>query len=278
MDAGRPLVDAGEPRVVDGGLVGPFAQGLIVISQVVREDGPRTLASATVTARFVEVAAGTPSPCVERVEGACRVRVCNRSGSVAGATISPGVLELEGLLPVAVDGGRDAGGADAGALDAGSALTLVPDDAGLSSLSVPQRLFFGGAQVTVRSSGAGVPAFTSPVLETPAQLTLSVPRCMPTCAPVPRDVPLRVAWANVSGADVLVQLSTPQVSVTCQAPAEQAVLEVPAALLAELTPTVGPGDATLLVLARRAVRFDAGAFDVTLSAETPTLLPIEVLP
>ena len=278
VDAGRPAVDAGPPRVVDGGVVGPFSRGLLLVSQTVREEVTRTTASFAFSAAFTEVAAGTPNPCVERREGACTVRICNQDARVEGTTVSPGALTLEGLLSIEVDAGRDAGAVDAGTGDGGARLTLAPNDAGLVSFAVPQRLFFGGAEVTVHAQGAGVPAFSSPALVMPAQLTLSTPRCMPTCAALPRDLPFRVAWANVSGADVSVQLNTPQVTVTCEAPAEQAVLEIPPAVLAELTPSVASGDATLVVLARRSLRFDAGAWDVTFAAETPTLLPITVLP
>lgn len=278
VDAGRPIVDAGPPRVVDGGLVGPFSRGLLLASQTVREEVTRTTSSFTFSAAFTEVAAGTPNPCIERRDGACTVRVCNQGERVVGTTVSAGTLTLEGLLPVEVDAGRDAGPLDAGTDDGGARLTLSPNDAGLVSFAVPQRLFFGGTEVAVQSEGGGVPAFTSPVLVMPAQLTLSTPRCMPTCAAIPRDLPFRVAWANVSDALVSIQLSTPQVTVTCEAPAEQAVLEIPATVLAELTPSVASGDATLVVLARRSVHFDAGVWDVTFSAETPTLLPIIVLP
>lgn len=273
VDAGRPPVDAGPPRVVDGGLLPASSTGRIVVSQAVREVGLRTTVTSSVFARFVEVAAGTPNPCVERTEGACVVRVCNEGPGVAGALVSPGALTLEGLLPLARDGG-----VDAGMPDAGPRLLLEPTDAGLVAFVVGQRLFFGGAELTVTAAGAEVPPFTSPALLTPAQLTVSTPRCMPTCAAIPRDVPYRVAWANVSGAEVSVQLTTPQVTVTCTAPAEQAVLEVPPSVLGELTPTSAAGDATLLVLARTSVRLDAGSWDVTVSAETPTLLPVEVLP
>ena len=278
VDAGRPLVDAGPPRVVDGGVVGPFSRGLLLASQTVREEVTRTPASFAFSATFTEVTAGTPNPCIERSEGACTVRICNLNERVEGTSVAPGTLTLVGLLPVEVDAGRDAGPFDAGLEDGGARLTLLPNDAGLVSFSVGQRLFFGGTEVTVQSQGGGVPAFTSPVLVMPAQLTLSTPRCMPICASIPRDLPLRVAWANVSGAEVSVQLNTSQVTVTCAAPAEQSVLEVPASLLTELTPSVASGDATLVVLARRSVRFDAGTWDVTLSAETPTLFPIIVLP
>ncbi len=274
VDAGRLPFDAGPPRVVDGGVVGPFSRGLLRASQTVRDEVTRTTASFTFSAIFTEVAAGTPNPCIERREGACSVRLCNQGARVEGTTVSPGTLTLEGLLPIELD----AGPVDAGNEDGGARLALSPNDAGLVSFAVPQRLFFGGTEVTVQSQGGGVPAFTSPVLVMPAQLTLSTPRCMPVCASIPRDLPLRVAWANVSGAEVSVQLNTPQVTVTCVSPAEQAVLEVPSSLLSELTPSVASGDATLVVLARRSVHFDAGAWDVTLSAETPTLFPIIVLP
>jgi hypothetical protein len=278
VDAGRLPVDAGPPRVVDGGVVGPFSRGRLLISQTVREEATRTTASFAFSATFTEVAAGTPNPCIERREGACKVRICNQGERVEGTTVSPGTLTLEGLLPVEVDAGRDAGPVDAGNEDGGARLTLSPNDAGLVSFAVTQRLFFGGTEVTVQGQGGGVPAFTSPLLVTPAQLSLSTPRCMPACAAIPRDLPFRVAWANVSDALVSIQLSTSQVSVTCEAPAEQAVLEVPTAALAELTPSVASGDATLFVLARRSVHFDAGTWDVTFSAETPTLFPVIVLP
>ena len=48
VDGGRPVVDAGPPRVVDGGVVGPFARGLLLVSQTVREEVTRTTASFAV--------------------------------------------------------------------------------------------------------------------------------------------------------------------------------------------------------------------------------------
>jgi len=278
VDAGRPVVDAGPPRLVDGGVVGPFTRGLLLASQTVREEVTRTTSAFTFSAAFTEVAAGTPNPCIERREGACSVRICNQNERVEGTSVSPGSLTLDGLLPLEVDAGRDAGPLDAGTDDGGTRVTLSPNDAGIVSFAVRQRLFFGGAEVTVQGQGGGVPAFTSPVLVMPAQLTLSTPRCMPTCAAIPRDLPFRVGWANVSDALVSVRLSTSQVTVTCEAPAEQSVLQVPTTALAELTPSVASGDATLVVLARRSVSFDAGAWNVTFAAETPTLFPIIVLP
>lgn len=267
-------VDAGPPRVVDGGLVGPFSRGAITLSQTVREEAARSIATATLSATFTDVAAGTPNPCVERVEGACAVRVCNLGGAVTGVSASAGVLSFEGLLPPPES---DAGSLDAGELDGG--WVLAPGDAGpVSRLVAQQRLFFGGTEVVVRAEGATVPAFISPVLTTPAQLTVSTPRCVPTCAPLSRATPLRVSWSGVSNAEAEVRLSTPQVTVTCRAPAEQGSLEVPVALLQELTPSLTSGEATLTMLARSSVSFDAGAWSVVFSAETPTLLPITLLP
>lgn len=276
-DGGRPPVDAGPPRVVDGGLVGPFSRGVVSLSQVVRDEGNRTTASTLLSATFTDVPAGTPSPCVERREGTCSVRVCNVGAGVVGATVSAGVVTFEGLLAEEV---RDAGFfvPDAGDEDAGVRWVMTPLDSGVASRSVPQRLFFGGDTVTASASGGVVPAFTSPPLTTPAQLQVSKPRCQPACPDVPRDAPLKVEWSGVSFAEVRVTVNTPQVSVTCEAPAEQNALEVPAALLAELTPSTTSGEATLVVLARTAVRVDAGAWDVTLAAETPTFLPVRVLP
>jgi hypothetical protein len=114
VDAGRPSVDAGPPRVVDGGVVGPFSRGLLLASQTVREEVTRTTASFAFSATFTEVAAGTRNPCIERREGACSVRICNQGERVEGTTVSPGKLTLEGLLPVEAEGGRDAGPVDAG--------------------------------------------------------------------------------------------------------------------------------------------------------------------
>lgn len=273
VDAGPMPVDAGPPRVVDGGLVGPFSRGAITLSQTVREEAARSIASATLTATFTGVAAGTPNPCIERVEGACLVRVCNLGGAVMGVSASAGVLTFEGLLPPLES---DAGSTDAGELDGGWA--LAPGDAGLVSRFVAQRLFFGGSEVVVRAEGATVPAFTSPLLTTPAQLTVSTPRCVPTCAPLSRATPLRVSWSGVSNAEAEVRLSTPQVTLTCRVPAEQGSLEVPVTLLQELTPSVTSGEATLTMLARSSVSFDAGSWSVVFSAETPTLLPITLLP
>lgn len=273
VDAGPMPVDAGPPRVVDGGVVGPLSLGSITLSQRVREEATRTLVSATVTATFTDVAAGTPNPCVERVEGPCLVRICNVGGAISGAVASAGVLTFDGLLPRELP---DSGVLDAGLFDGGWA--LAPNDAGLVSESVTQRLFFGGSELVVHAEGSTVPPFTSPTLTTPAQLAVSTPRCLPTCAPIARSVPFRVSWSGVSNAEAEVRLSTPQVTVTCRAPAEQNSLEVPATLLQELTPSVTAGEATLTMLARTSVSLDAGAWNVVFSAETPTLLPITVLP
>lgn len=273
VDAGSTPVDAGPPRVVDGGLVGPFAMGTITLSQRVREEVTRTLITATVTATFLDVSAGTPNPCVERVEGACVVRVCNVGSAITGAGASAGLLTFDGLLP---RDQPDSGLADAGLFDGGWA--LAPNDAGLVSESFTQRLFFGGSELVVHAGGATVPPFTSPPLTTPAQLTVSTPRCVPACAPISRSTPYRVSWSGVSNAEAEVRLSTPQVTVTCRAPAEQNALEVPASLLQELTPSVAAGEATLTMLARTSVSLDAGPWNVVFSAETPTLLPVTVLP
>jgi hypothetical protein len=276
LDGGPPPVDAGQPWVVDGGLVGPFSRGALVISQTVREEGIRTIASSVFTAFLTQVPARTSNPCVERTEGACKVRICNQGERIEGASVSPGSLTLVGLRPLEVD----AGPVDAGSGGGGVRVTLWPNDAGIVSFAAPQRLFFGGDELVVQGhgDGDGVPAFVSPVLVTPAQLRVSTPRCTATCPTIARDQPFRVAWANVLGADIIVQLNTRQVSVTCEAPAEQAALIMPEALLSQLTPSLTPQDATLVVLARRSVQFDAGSWNLTFSAETPTLLPITVTP
>lgn len=273
VDAGSMPVDAGPVRVVDGGVVGPFSMGTVTLSQRVREEASRTLLSATITASFTEVAAGTPNPCVERVEGSCVVRICNLASAISGVAASAGVLTFDGLLPRELP---DSGMSDAGVFDGG--WELAPNDAGLVSESVTQRLFFGGSELVVHAEGSTVPAFTSPPLTTPAQLVVSTPRCLPTCAPISRDTPFRVSWSGVSNAQAEVRLSTPQVTVTCRAPAEQNSLEVPATLLHELTPSVTAGEATLTMLARTSVSLDAGSWNIVFSAETPTLLPVTVLP
>ena len=273
VDAGPLPVDAGPPRVVDGGLVGPFSRGTVTLSQRVREDVTRTVVTATVSATFVDVAAQTPNPCVERAEGACMVRIGNQGSAIIGTFASAGTLTFDGLLPREQP---DSGVVDAGLFDGGWA--LAPNDAGLVSESVTQRLFFGGSELVVHAEGATVPPFTSPLLTTPAQLTVSTPRCVPTCAPISRSTPFRVSWSGVSNAEAEVRLSTAQVTVTCRAPAEQNALEVPATLLQELTPSATPGEATLTMLARTSVSLDAGSWNVVFSAETPTLLPVTVLP
>lgn len=273
VDAGLMPVDAGPPRVVDGGVVGPFSLGVVTLSQRVREEASRTVVSATLTATFTDVVAGTPNPCIERVEGTCVLRVCNVGSAIIGAVTSAGALTFDGLLPRVLP---DAGSMDAGPFDGG--WVLAPNDAGLISESVAQRLFFGGSEVAVHAEGSTIPAFTSPLLLTPAQLAVSTPRCLPTCTPIPRDTPLRVSWTGVSNAEAEVRLSTPQVTVTCRVPAEQNSLEVPVALLQELTPSLTPAEATLTMLARTSVSFDAGAWTVVFAAETPTLLPVTILP
>jgi hypothetical protein len=275
-DAGRPPVDAGPPRVVDGGLIGPFSTGELVISQAVRVVGIRSVFSTSLSARFFEVAAGTPSSCVERVEGGCTLRVCNLGTPNVGTPRSAGAIVLTGLLPLETDGGFDE--VDAGAPDAGSVYTLLPNDAGIASSFVAQRLFFGGTEVVASAIGDTVPGFVSPVLTTPGQPTVTKPRCVPTCPSVPRDAPYEVSWGNVGDGDVVVQVSTAQVTAWCVAPASDGRLTIPATLMSELTPSTVPGDATLVVKARTSVRFDAGGFDVRFSAETPTLSSIDVLP
>ncbi len=287
-DAGTMPVDAGPSRVVDGGLVGPFARGEVLVSQSVREVGTRSVFSSHLSASFLEVGAPTPSPCVERREGSCVLRVCNQTGAIVANTRTAGAITWWGLLPLERDAGSDGGldggaadggvdgGEDGGALDGG--WLLHPNDAGLVGVSAPQRLFFAGSELSATASGGDLPAFSTPTLLAPAQLTLTTPRCVPACPPLPRDTGFDVGWSGVGEGDVFVQLTTPQVTVTCSAPATSGTLTVPPSLMAELTPSVSSGEATMLVKTRTSVQFDAGGFDVAFAAETPALFPVTVLP
>lgn len=289
-DAGSPLVDAGPERFVDGGLVGPFARGEVIVTQTAREVGARTVFTSRLSARFVEVAAPTPSPCVERAEPPCVLRICNLSGSVAASPRSAGEVTIWGLLPLERDAGRSDGGLDGGGdagsndggpgddggLDGGWPLERV--DGGVRTTTVSQRVFFSSTELFVTATGDEVPAFTTPAVLAPAQLTLASPRCVPTCPAVPRDAPFDVRWTGVGFGEVVVQLTTPQVTITCSRQATDGPLSIPTSLLAELTPSTSSGEATLLVKTRSSVQVDAGGFEVSFSAETPELFPITVLP
>jgi hypothetical protein len=83
-----------------------------------------------------------------------------------------------------------------------------------------------------------------------------------------------VEWTEVPSGDVRVELVGRQVSVRCIASGPDERLELEPGLLREFRPSVEPGDATLIVSGFRAVGFDAGAWSVTFSASTPTLVPI----
>ncbi len=279
-DAGRPPVDAGPPRVVDGGTVGPAQWGVVELTQRARTTGSRTTFSARVQASFLEVAAGTPNPCVERTEGACVVRVCNLDGAVQGIARRAGALTLEGALLVdgpdgGLDGGRDAG-LDAGStlpMDDGGVLTLVPTDAGAFA-AVSARLFTSGQTLNLRAGGDEVPPFVSPPLSAPSQVTVRFPRCGTTCPVVSRELPLRVEWTDAPVGDVLVELVGRQVSARCRSIGLEERFELAPEVLREFPPTVEPGDATLIVSGVSTVSFDAGTWDITLTASTPTLVPL----
>lgn len=286
-DAGQPPVDAGPLRVVDGGLVGPFARGEVIVSQSVREVGTRSVFSSQLSASFLEVAAPTPSPCLERRDGNCVLRICNQTGAIVATTRTAGAITFWGLLPLERDAGKgdggvdageptDGGDGDAGELDGGWLVT--PSDAGFVGVGVSQRLFFAGNELSATASGGDLPAFSTPTLLAPAQLTLTKPRCLPACPPVPRDAPLEVGWSGVGEGEVFVQLTTPQVTVTCSALATSGTSSIPVSLLAELTPSVSSGEATMVVKTRTSVQFDAGGFEVAFAAETPALFPLTVLP
>ncbi|MDX2010721.1 MAG: hypothetical protein SFW67_11040 [Myxococcaceae bacterium] len=261
--------------------MGPAQWGTIELTQRTRTSGSRTTFSTRVLASFLDVAAGTPNPCVERTEGACTVRVCNLDGAVRGIARRTGVLTLEGALLVdgpdgGPDGGRDAGGLDAGItlpMDDGGVLTLVPTDAGAFA-AVNARLFTDGLAMIIRASGDEVPPFVSPPLLAPSQVTVRFPRCATTCPVVSRELPLRVEWADAPVGDVLIELVGRQVSARCRSRGLEERFELGPEVLREFPPTVEPGDATLIVSGVSSVSFDAGTWDVTLTASTPTFVPL----
>jgi hypothetical protein len=278
-DAGRLPPDAGPPRVVDGGTIGPAQWGTIELTQRARTSGSRVTFSSTVQATFVEVAAGTPNPCIEWHTSGCTVRVCNVDGAITGRARRAGTITIEGALIVdgtdgGVDGGLD-GGRDAGLAmsEDGGVLTLVASDAG-SFAAVAGRLFTDELPLTVRAQGDEVPAFTSPPLLAPAQPSVQFPRCGTSCPVVSRELPLRVEWTEAASSDVRIELVGRQVSARCLIRGLEERFEIEPEVLREFLPSVEPGDATLIVAGVRSVGFDAGTWSVTLSASTPTLIPL----
>jgi hypothetical protein len=278
-DAGRLPPDAGPPRVVDGGTIGPAQWGTIELTQRARTSGSRITFSSTVQATFVELTGETPNPCVERPVSGCTVRICNVEGAVIGLRRRPGTITIEGALLVdrpdgGVDGGLD-GGRDGGAepFEDGGVVTLVATDAGAFA-ALPGRLFTDDLPLIVHASGDEVPAFTSPLLLAPAQPSVQFPRCGTTCPVVSRALPLRVEWTDAPVADVRIELVGRQVSARCVLSGLEQRFELDPEVLGEFLPSLEPGDATLIVAGVRSVGFDAGTWSVTLSASTPTLIPL----
>jgi hypothetical protein len=282
VDAGRPAPDAGPERIVDGGTLGPLQLGSIDLVQRARTTGQTVRFTSSVQATFLEVAAGTPNPCVERIDGRCTVRVCNAGGAVVGTPRRAGVLTLEGALVVdRPDGGPDAGadagsdgGADAGGLNTdGGVLTLGPGEGGTAVVTVPARLFTAGQTLVVRATGDEVPAFASPPLEAPSQLIVTSPVCDSPCT-VTRALPVRVSWRNAPAGDVSIELVGRQVSARCTASGREERFDLEPSVLEEFPPSVELGDTSLVISGVSASSFDAGGFRVTVRASTPTLVPL----
>jgi hypothetical protein len=209
-----------DPKLVpsDAGAEGaapprPASGGAVRIESGVFNLQEKLYARSALTAAFTK--ARDPA-CVAVTSGACTTLTC--PAAAAPPSLNAGTITIDGLV--------------------GGTATLA-GPAYAPEVTATQR-FLGGETITARAGGAEVPAFERSVVAPPF-LTLTAPSWAPASTLViARGKDLSLAWDGGGGSAVaFVALTSPGVTVQCEAPAKSAVLVVPSTALAALPADVG---------------------------------------
>jgi hypothetical protein len=148
---------------------------------------------------------------------------------------------------------------------------------GYAQASGDTKLFAPGDMLVASASGsADVPAFTTPGLVAPNELTVTSPACTGGCPPLDRTQDLQVAWTGGGAGKMVVTFETisdpTTVLLECHFDASAGMGVVPAALLGKLG-KAGEGDVTGVLLIRPISSIDVpvGTGTVTFTIQSAAL-------
>jgi hypothetical protein len=207
-------------------------------------------ARARAVATFLE--GGPAFLCSEQVSGACTLYRCMpRPGAGGAPAPTAGVIRITGTT-------------------APLALTPAPD--GFYEVMVLQSsLWMGGETITASAAGDRVPAF-SDTLTTPGRITLTAPAVPAGDYRIDRGRDLALTWSGGAAEEVIVTIglnTSDPFELECTFPAAGGAGTIPAAGLSLLP----AGDGYYSALTRKRKRLSAGAWQVTLRADSNATLP-----
>ena len=240
---------------------GYYQGGYVSLMQSVMTIGGTEYASYSFSAAFTR---GTYDPgastCEFRDDGPCRITDCTTEPSDGGTpayeAASAGTVSLAG---------------------ANKPLTLVPTASGsYDMLSGQEKLWSGGAALSISAAGDEVPAFQATLYgAVPALLTS--PALPPAGTPVTLSTktPLSIAWTGAGGGKMMAMLTrsvtsgtTRTVMVMCTFEGSAGSGTVPASAMAAIPP--GP-DGTFQVLGGDAKEIDASGWTVNVQEYVPAV-------
>ncbi|WP_394831437.1 hypothetical protein LVJ94_33485 [Pendulispora rubella] len=197
--------------------------GVISIRSQATADGQFTY---SINGSFAENFDVSSAECTTRTEGACTISKCKATGGDGG---------LEKYLPagtLTVSGG----------LLAASGVVLQPDADNFYHKVESGKAWNPGQRISVKSSGAQVPAFEVSV-STPDTLTLEAPAvpAKDQAMSIKRSTGLELRWSGAKETKYVTLFTTdatgagnPNVSVSCTFPANANTTSIPASALNEL--------------------------------------------
>lgn len=248
-----------------GGSGGPdfYQGGYVSIVQSVVVAAGTEYASYSFAAGFTRgEITSTGGGCDFQDDGPCRITDCTTQSADAGTpsyeTASAGVLTLTG---------------------GNQPLTLTPDASGsYTPLSGQEKLWSGGATLTIAAAGADVPAFQE-TLYGAAPVTMTSPALPPagTQATFSTSAPLTLTWTGGTGGTVTAMLTrsiqgstTRTVMLSCTYPATDGSGTVPASAMGALPPGA---DGTFVLQGGDLKTIEPGGWTITLQEYVPALTP-----
>lgn len=252
--------DAGGSGGGTGGS-GTYQGGYVSLMQSVMTISGTEYASYSFSAAFSR---GTYDPgastCDFRDEGPCRITDCTTEpadgGTPAYESASAGAISLAG---------------------ANKPLTLVPTGSGsYEVLSGQEKLWSGGATLSISAAGDEVPAFDANLYgAVPALLTLPVLPPAGTPVTLSTKTPLSIAWTGAGGGKMMAMLTrsvtsgtTRTVMVSCTFEASTGSGTVPASAMGAIPP--GP-DGTFQVLGGDLKAIDVSGWTVNVQEYVPAV-------
>jgi hypothetical protein len=248
--------DGGFPTdAATGDSGGPAYSGYVEAISYAYTSGGQPIRGGSFGAGFVRAFPG--SSCTTQHMGACDIHACT-------TYLDAGAISYASAGDITLTGGTQS-------------ITVSPDATGAYTFkNVMTTLWSGGETLTMRASGAEIPAFSGDVIApTSATITVPAPPAMGQPLVIDRGLPFPISWNGAAGSTIFVQLgrastTTQSVSVQCAFDGAAGAASIPSAALQ----TVSAGtNGYFSAYSRNTTPVVAGNWGVTLWAYGFALTP-----